>query len=286
MPDTVRRMADLRKKVILIIAIVLLVAGLGFLLFPPVSNWIGKQVSHSQAESFDRLLENVVPAEEGKDTVPGVTEKTFAAALEKKQIDEQGYPIDENGVRTSSTRVVFRLDLDRLYRDSVAYNEDLKLHQGSKFVEGESYNHPALDLTQYGIYNDIYGYVSAPTIGMELPIYLGTSDLNMSYGAAHMTYTSLPLGGTDTNCTVAGHTGYIGRIFFDNIRYLSKGDRIYVTTFWDTLTYEVIETDIVRPNQSQSIFIDKGRDLFTMFTCTPLDAYSFGRYYVVCERVK
>ncbi len=274
------------KKVVLVIAIILLVAGLGLVLFPPISNWYGKQVSHDQAESFDRVLDHIVPADDdsGKG-VPGVTEKTYAAALEKKQIDTEGYPIDENGVRTSTTQVIFELDLDRLYRDSVAYNEDLKVNQGSKFIEGESYDDPALDLTRYGIYDDIYGYISAPTIDMVLPIYLGTSDRNMSYGAAHMTYSSLPLGGIDTNCTVAGHTGYIGRVFFDNIRYLEKGDEIYVRNYWETLTYEVVESDIVRDDESQLMFIDKGKDLFTMFTCTPIDNETFGRYYVTCQRV-
>ena len=73
------------KKIVLVVAIILLVAGLGLVLFPPISNWYGKQVSHDQSESFDRALEHVVPADEdsGKG-VPGVTEKTYAAALEKK----------------------------------------------------------------------------------------------------------------------------------------------------------------------------------------------------------
>ena len=272
------------KKVVFIIAIILLVTGLGFLLFPPVSNWYGKQVAHGQAETFDRVLNNIIPADETTPVENGVTEKTFAAALEKKQIDSEGYPIDESGARTSNTRVLFQADLDRLRRDSIAYNEDLKEHQGSKFVEGESRDFPVLNLENYGVFDGIYGYVSAPSIDMELPIYLGASDANMSYGCAHMTYTSLPLGGTDTNCSVAGHTGYIGRVFFDNIQYLSPGDKVYVKNFWETLTYRVVATDVVRPNESQHIYIDKGRDLFTMFTCAPYDAESWGRYFVVCQR--
>lgn len=273
------------RKVLLIIAIVLLVVGLGFLLFPSVSNWYGKQVAHGQADSFDRALENVVTEDGNTQNDTGVTEKTYAAALEKKQIDKEGYPVNEKGERTSNTRVLFQADLDRLRRDSIAYNEDLKANQGSKFVEGESRDFPALDLQSYGIYDGIYGYISAPSIDMELPIYLGASDRNMSYGAAHMTFTSLPIGGLDSNCSVAGHTGYVGRIFFDNIKYLSPGDKVYVKNFWETLTYEVVSTDIVRPNESQHIYIEKGRDLFTMFTCEPYDEQSWGRYFVVCQRV-
>ena len=274
------------KKIVLVIAIILLVVGLGLVLFPPISTWYGKQVSHGQAENFDRVLEHVVPADgDSSKGVPGVTEKTFAAALEKKQIDEEGYPIDENGVRTGDTQVVFELDLDRLYRDSVAYNEDLKVNQGSKFIEGESYENPALDLRQYGVYDNIYGYVSAPSIGMMLPIYLGASDRNMSYGAAHMTYSSLPLDGIDTNCAVVGHTGYIGRIFFDNIRRLEIGDTVSIRNYWQNIDYQVIDYKVVTEKQTSDIYIQKDRQLLTQITCI----YSghgddFDRYLVICEK--
>ena len=91
---------------------------------------------------------------------------------------------------------------------------------------------------------EVYGYVSAPSIGLELPIYLGGNDDNMALGAAHMTYTSLPIGGESTNCVLSGHSGYIGRIFFDYLPNLSIGDEIVVENYWDTLTYKVIDKQI------------------------------------------
>ena len=132
--------------------------------------------------------------------------------------------------------------------------------------------------------NGFIGYIDIPSIDVYLPIYHGTSDEVLKKGAGHLNNTSLPIGGMDTNCSVAGHTGYIGRIFFDNIQYLNPGDKVYVKNFWETLTYEVVSTDIVRPNESQHIYIEKGSDLFTMFTCTPYDEESWGRYFVVCRR--
>ncbi len=269
------------KKIVLIIAILLLVAGLGFLLFPPVSNTIGKQISKGQTETFDRKLEKVISKEDDAGT--GIIAETYVKAVEQKQIDKQGYPIDKNGNRTADTPVLFQADLDRLLRDTRAYNEDLVRSQGSKFTNG-IVDYPALDLTNYGIFDNIFAYISAPSIDMQLPVYLGTSDLNMSYGAAHMTYTSLPLGGVNNNVVVAGHSGYIGRIFFDNITHLQVGEQVFLHTFWGTMTYEVSEMRIGRPDQSDCAFIRHGEDLLTMFTCTPLDG-DFGRYYVVCKRV-
>ncbi len=270
------------RKIVIIIAVILVLAGLGFVLFAPVSNFVGSQVSKGQTEKFDRLIENVVTEEQAEQEGKAAT---YKEAREKGEIDSEGYLIETStGRRISSYPVVYELDLDRLYRDSVAYNEDLKENQGSKFREDESNDVPVLDLRDYGLFDGIYGYISAPTIGMYLPIYLGASDANMSYGAAHMSYTSLPLGGARTNSVAAGHTGYIGRIFFDNIRYLDYGDKIFVKNFWYSMTYKVVDKQIYRPDESQAIFLDKDRDLFTMFTCVVGEDGNSMRYFVICER--
>ena len=273
------------KLILIIIASILLLAGLALLLFPPVSNYIGKQKARHKTEDYEKTLTYVIS--EDSDAGTGITQKTYADALKAGEIDSEGYAVDkESGKRTSSAPVVFKADLDRLKRDSIAYNEDLKKTQGSKFNGSGDFNgKSALDLRDYGIYDGVYGYVSAPSIDMLLPIYLGTSDSNMSYGAAHMTFTSLPIGGADTNAVIAGHTGYVGRIFFDNLRSLNIGDKITVRNFWETLTYEVSEKNTFKPNESAAAFIKEGEDLFTMFTCTPSASGDFDRFFVKCRRV-
>ena len=272
------------RKILQFVAVILLVAGLCFLLFPPVSNTIGKEIAKEQAQTFTKKLEHIITEEDDGGT--GVTEKTFAKALEKGEVDKEGYPIDEEGKRTYDAPVVFQMDLDRLRRDSAAYNEQLKTEQGRRFSEDVDNNElVALNLSDYGVFDGIYGYIEAPDIGLTLPIYLGTSEWNMSYGAAHMANTSLPLGGADTNAVAAGHTGYVGRIFFDNIRNLDIGDRVYVHNFWETMPYGVAETHTVAPHESEDLFIRKGEDMFTMFTCIPAGDGTFGRYIVTCKRV-
>ena len=273
------------KLILIIIASILLLAGLALLLFPPVSNYIGKQKARHKTEDYEKTLTYVIS--DDSDAGTGITQKTYADALKAGEIDSEGYAVDkESGKRTSSAPVLFKADLDRLRRDSIAYNEDLKKTQGSKFNGSGDFNgKSALDLRDYGIYDGVYGYVSAPSIDMLLPIYLGTSDSNMSYGAAHMTFTSLPIGGADTNAVIAGHTGYVGRIFFDNLRSLNIGDRITVRNFWETLTYEVSEKNTFKPNESAAAFIKEGEDLFTMFTCTPSASGDFDRFFVKCRRV-
>ncbi len=259
------------KKLLTALAIIMFVAGLGLLLFPPISNFIGKQIANSAADKFDTRLENII--DDGS---------SYNDALNDGKIDENGCLNDGD---KSNSPVLFKADLDRLYKDSVAYNENLKTKQ-YELLRNDTYTQAALNLSNYGINDDIYGYVTADTIDMKLPIYLGASNTNMSYGAAHMSATSLPVGGESTNTVLAGHSGYIGRIFFDNLRNLSIGDEVTIKNYWSTLRYKVVETKINKPNQSQDVYINDKRDLLTMFTCIDDGNGGFDRYYVICERVK
>ena len=104
------------KKVITVLAIVMLVAGLGLLLFPPISNYVGTLIANSEVDKFNTQLENII--DDGT---------TYNEALESGRIDSDGY-LDDNGTQCDSP-VLFKADLDRLYKDSIAYNEQLKTSQ-------------------------------------------------------------------------------------------------------------------------------------------------------------
>ncbi len=261
------------RKIIVVIASLMLVAGLGLLLFPVVSNFIGTKISEAETECFENQASNVI------------MDMSFEEAVENGVVDEEGYPIDENKKRTSDTRLVFDVDIKRLFEDSIEYNSGLKNNQSSQIIGDDAFADPVLDLKSYGVMDGIYGYVSAPTIGMKLPIFLGASDANMSYGVGHMTYTSLPIGGNNTNTVLAGHTGYIGRVFFDNLRNLAIGDRVTLRNYWTSLEYQVVETKICEPNEAEDVLIKDGKDLLTMITCISGGRGITNRYYVICERV-
>ncbi len=257
-------------RVLTVIAFVMLISGLGLLLFPPVSNSIGTAIARNEIEKFDEQINNIA-------------EGSFKDALEKGKIDQEGYPIDENGKRTSDVPIIFEVESGRLLKDSLEYNEKLKYTQNQTLTT-ESYEEQVLNLLDYGVITNIYGYVSAPTIDMQLPVYLGASEYNMSYGVAHLCYTSLPTGGESTNTVIAGHTGYIGRIYFDKLHYLQIGDSIEFTNYWGKLNYKVAETKIVDENDSADIYIKDGKDLLTLITCISNGNGGFDRYVVICER--
>ncbi len=121
---------------------------------------------------------------------------------------------------------------------------------------------------------------------VELPLYLGATRQHMAEGAAHMTQTSLPIGGDNTNCVIAGHRGWKGAEFFLYLPQLEKGDIVQVTNLWETLTYQVVGTKIISPTDVDSIHIQPGKELITLLTCHPPASGGKQRYLVFCERVQ
>lgn len=252
------------RRVLTIIASIFLITGICLVLFPPVSNTYGKYVAKGISDDFDKRADNP-------------RKGSYADAKKKGEVDG-------NGCLKDGTQVVYDVDIKRLREDSIKYNNMLKKHQWEKLTSSLSYEQPSLKLSKYGIFDGVYGYIEAPTIDMKLPIYLGTARNHLNYGAAHLTYTSLPIGGNNTNAVLAGHTGYIGRIFFDNIRNLQIGDKVKIRTYWSKITYTVTSTKVIDPHHADDIFIKEGKDMIILMTCISNGSGGFDRYLVFCER--
>lgn len=266
----------MKRRVWWIIASVILVIGIGFLLFPPVSNSIGKLKSNAAADALDRLKDSVIDSFVTDD---GEEITTAEEAIEAGCTDENGRPVTPDGLS-----VMFQEDIERLKADSIAYNEWIKTHQGE--YETTQYENAVFLMEDYGVYDGVYCYLEAPAIGLRLPVYLGASEYLMSYGAAHLYGTSLPVGEGSLNAAVAGHTGYIGRIFFDDLRSLQTGDEVSVTTYWGEDRYRVADTMTVRQDDYGPLMIQEGRQLLTLITCISDGEGGFDRYLVICEKTK
>ena len=172
-----------------------------------------------------------------------------------------------------------------LRRAMFEYNEKLYLSGQSGLIDQLSYEKPDFLLSDYGIDSDILGYITIPAIDIKLPIYNGASTENMAKGAAYLAHTSLPVGGENTNCVIAAHTRYKSIYMFKRITELNVGDKIYITNFWETLVYQVVETKVIDPNDSQNIYIKANRSLITLSTCHPYPD-NYQRNLVYAELVK
>ena len=165
------------------------------------------------------------------------------------------------------------------------YNEQLYRSGQSGLIDQLSYEEPDFLLSDYGINSDMLAYITIPSIDIKLPIFNGASEQNMAKGAAYLANTSLPVGGKNTNCVIAAHTRYNGIYMFKRITELKPGDEIYITNFWETLVYKVVETKIIDPIDSQNIYIKEGRNLITLSTCHPYPE-NYQRYLVYAEFVE
>ena len=104
----------------------------------------------------------------------------------------------------------------------------------------------------------------------------------MAKGAAHLSQTSLPIGGDSTNCVLAAHRGYAKAEMFRYLDRLKYGDKIYFTNLWETRCYRVKEVKIILPDETDQILIQKGRDMITLITCNPY-RHNYQRMVVYCE---
>ena len=77
----------------------------------------------------------------------------------------------------------------------------------------------------------------------------------------------------------------VSKEMFRNIEEIQIGDLIQITNFWETLTYEVKEVEVVEVTQTEKLFIQEGKDMVTLITCHPYQVFN-QRYMVYCERVK
>ena len=172
----------------------------------------------------------------------------------------------------------------KLWQAMKDYNEEIFQSGQSEMTSPVSYETPAFSLSDYGLKTEAFGVLSIPKLELEMPLYLGASKENMAKGAAILGQTSLPIGGSNTNCVIAGHRGWNGAAYFLYVPTLEIGDTVTITNLWETLTYRVVETKIISPDDVEAIQIQPGQELLTLLTCHPPASGGRQRYLVFCER--
>lgn len=155
----------------------------------------------------------------------------------------------------------------RIMKQAQDYNSTLA-DSGTKFSltdsELEKYKQ-VLDITDTGI----MGYVEIPSIDCTLPIYHGIDNEILQVAVGHIAGTSLPVGGESTHCVISGHRGLPSAKLFTDIDKLAQGDIFMLHVLDETLTYEIDQIRIVKPEQTDDLRIVNGKDYCTLVTCTP-----------------
>ena len=172
-----------------------------------------------------------------------------------------------------------------LWDAMVSYNDAIWEEKQAGLCDPWAYQQPSFTLGEYGLEEEVFGVLSIPALDLEMPLYLGATASHMAEGAAHLSQTSLPIGGRNTNCVIAGHRGWNGAEYFRYITELKPGDEVMITNLWETLTYRVTDTRIIMPNEVEQILIQEGRDMITLLTCHPYASGGKQRFLIFCDRV-
>lgn len=117
----------------------------------------------------------------------------------------------------------FSILYPELFQDMHEYNQRIYEERQSALKDSYSYAEPSFILSDYGIETKAIAVLNIPALDLSMPVYLGANEQNMAAGAAHMSNTSLPVGGNNTNCVIAGHRGYSGADYFKHLDTLKGG---------------------------------------------------------------
>ncbi|MGM0165504.1 sortase A [Enterococcus sp. AZ135] len=113
------------------------------------------------------------------------------------------------------------------------------------------------------------GVISIPKIDVSLPIFDRTSDFFLERGACLLEGTSYPIGGENTHSVISAHRGLSKAKFFTDLPELKKKDLFYVEIGGNTFAYKVRKVQVVKPEETEQLRIEDGKDLVTLLTCTP-----------------
>ena len=170
----------------------------------------------------------------------------------------------------SYVETVTKLDnkeYERIWQEALDYNKKLTERENAYILPEEltgEYN----NLLNIGG-NGIMGYIDIKSIGVNLPVYHGTSESVLQVAVGHLDWTSLPTGGAGTHCVVSGHRGLPSARLFTDLDQLDVGDTFVLNILDQVLTYEVDQIKIVEPHETEDLLIQPGKDYCTLVTCTP-----------------
>lgn len=181
---------------------------------------------------------------------------------------------------------------ERILQEADSYNQSLPTGplrdpwvldgEGRQAVIGDGEAAYAAALSTPG--TDIMATVVIPSIGVDLPIRHGTGDDVLTKGVGHLYGSALPVGGEGTHAVLTAHSGFANATLFSDLGNVALEENFSIRVFGQTLTYRVVEINVVLPNETEELRAEAGRDLVTLVTCTPT-AVNTHRLLVTGERV-
>lgn len=228
----------MRRKLMFILGIVLLIAGLGIFSYPIISQAIS---AHKQKilmqEVKDQIISNIVE----------VNSKYVTEIPKPSSVPDESDNSSTEG--TVPSEVVDNSGL----LDNISEEETVEEGQLNKSrLQGQK----------------CLGIISVEKINLVYAIVEGTEDDNIGVAIGHFKDSAAI--GAEGNCALAGHNGGTYGRYFGDIKNLSEGDEIIMTNLEGVeYTYNVTEKFVVEPTDVYVVGdLEKEGKFLTMVTCT------------------
>lgn len=131
-------------------------------------------------------------------------------------------------------------------------------------------NLPSHDNLKKDKLGEILGEIRIPKIGVQLPIYDGVNDYQLSQGIGVLKGTDLPTGGLGTKSVLSGHSGIPNKRLFTDLHLLKSGDKFFLDVSGKKLAYQVDQIKTILPTEFNDLLPIEGKDYVTLMTCTPI----------------
>ncbi|MEJ5998942.1 class C sortase [Corynebacterium sp. H130] len=182
--------------------------------------------------------------------------------------------VEQHRIAEGYSREVQRLDdakRNQMLADAHAYNQRLpKFGAKDPWVNGPDTSNPAYkDYESQLQVSGVMARLRVPAVGIDLPVYHGTSQSTLTHGIGHLYGTALPVGGEGTHAVLTGHTGLATLTMFDNLTHMKEKDIFIVEVAGEQLAYEVDQIKTVLPGEVEGVRPEEGKDYVTLITCTP-----------------
>lgn len=164
------------------------------------------------------------------------------------------------------------VDMEAEWEKAEAYNEALLptiLPDSFAIAEAKQEEDKTYTSSLNLMGDGMMGKVVIPKIDVNLPVFHYTTKEVLENGVGHLEGSSLPIGGESSHSVLSAHRGLPSASLFTDLDRLEVGDHFLMYVLDDILCYEVDQVKVVEPKETQDLSVEEGKDLMTLFTCTP-----------------
>lgn len=149
------------------------------------------------------------------------------------------------------------------------YNKTLQKDPIGRFAE--------MTISQYQEYmsqlnvdgNGMMCSLKIEKLGLNLPVFHGTTEDVLQKYVGHVEGSSLPIGGIGTHSALSAHRGLPTAVLFTNLDRMEVGDYFSIVVVGEEHIYQIDQILTVLPDDLSPLEIDPEKDLCTLITCTP-----------------